>query len=423
MKFELRPARPADVEAIMQVMADAMANLQHPEWFVPDDAVYMAEHISGPKGFCLVAEEKTTGALAAYFTVKLAGTAPDALGWQLGMSEEELNTTAQMDSCCVAPPYQGNGLEGKLLLMAEDTLRGSRYRHLLATVHPDNAASLYTGLHRGYTIAANHVICYGDKVRNILYKELESRNTNMNTTIRAMTPADKDSVMEMMRVFYNSPAVLSNGSDEIFARDIEGCISDNPYVEGYMFEQDGAVQGYGMAAKSFSTEYGRQCIWLEDIYIKAEYRGLGIGSQFIDYITKKYPDALLRLEVEEENARAVHVYKKSGFEFFEYKKKKQPKSRFFLYFYPFIVLQFPFPCIIVYGCLHLLHVQCVLCSCVSHLTGLCFAPQNGHLGIKLNIRVPPFIFYNCTTFLNRTQTLCYIRIIKAMLEISRNSSF
>ena len=102
-----------------------MANLQHPEWFVPDDAVYMAEHISGSKGFCLVAEEKTTGALAAYFTVKLAGTAPDALGWQLGMSEEELNTTAQMDSCCVAPPYQGNGLEGKLLLMAEDTLRGA----------------------------------------------------------------------------------------------------------------------------------------------------------------------------------------------------------------------------------------------------------------------------------------------------------
>ena len=55
--------------------------------------------------------------------------------------------------------------------------------------------SLYTGLQRGYTIAANHVIFYGDKVRDMLYKQLESRNTNMNTTIRAMTPADKDSVM------------------------------------------------------------------------------------------------------------------------------------------------------------------------------------------------------------------------------------
>lgn len=171
MEFELRPARQADVPAIMQVMAAAMANLQHPEWFVPDDAAYMAEHIHGEKGFCLVAQEKATGKLAAYFTVKLAGTAPDALGRQLGMSEEELNATAQMDSCCVAPEYQGNGLEGRLLLMAEETLRGTQYRHFLATVHPDNAASLYTGLHRGYSIAADHVICYGDKVRDILRKD------------------------------------------------------------------------------------------------------------------------------------------------------------------------------------------------------------------------------------------------------------
>ena len=88
----------------------------------------------------------------------------------------------------------------------------------------------------------------------------------MNTTIRAMTPADKDSVMEMMRVFYNSPAVLSNGSDEIFARDIESCVSDNPYVEGYMFEQDGAVQGYGMAAKSFFDRV-RQAVHLAGGYL------------------------------------------------------------------------------------------------------------------------------------------------------------
>ena len=62
--------------------------------------------------------------------------------------------------------------------------------------------------------------------------------------------------MEMMRVFYNSPAVLSNGSDEIFARDIEGCISDNPYVEGYMFEQDGAVQGYGIRPSTAGSASG-----------------------------------------------------------------------------------------------------------------------------------------------------------------------
>ena len=44
-----------------------------------------------------------------------------------------------------------------------------------------------------------------------------------------MTIEDKAAVFEMMKVFYASPAVLSNGSDEIFSNDIENCINDSPY--------------------------------------------------------------------------------------------------------------------------------------------------------------------------------------------------
>ena len=43
----------------------------------------------------------------------------------------------------------------------------------------------------------------------------------MNSIIRPMTPKDKNSVLEMMRVFYASPAVFTNGSDDIFRTDIE----------------------------------------------------------------------------------------------------------------------------------------------------------------------------------------------------------
>ena len=56
-------------------------------------------------------------------------------------------------------------------------------------------------------------------------------------------------------------------------------------------------------------------MWIEDIYIKESCRGAGIGSKFIDYIGEKIPDAILRLEVEEENERAVNVYKKMDFHF------------------------------------------------------------------------------------------------------------
>ena len=58
----------------------------------------------------------------------------------------------------------------------------------------------------------------------------------MNSIIRPMTPKDKNSVLEMMRVFYTSPAVFTNGSDDIFRNDIENCINDCPYLEGYIFE-------------------------------------------------------------------------------------------------------------------------------------------------------------------------------------------
>jgi GNAT superfamily N-acetyltransferase len=78
-----------------------------------------------------------------------------------------------------------------------------------------------------------------------------------------------------------------------------------------------------MLAKSYSTEFGRRCIWIEDIYLSEEYRGFGIGSEFFKLIEESYPDAILRLEVEEENRRALRVYNKNGFDSLPYMEMKK----------------------------------------------------------------------------------------------------
>lgn len=136
--------------------------------------------------------------------------------------------------------------------------------------------------------------------------------------IRKMIPADREAVLDMMRVFYASPAVLSNGSEEIFRADVENCVNDSPYLEGYVFEEAGALVGYGMLAKSFSTEFGKPCIWIEDLYLTEAARGKGIGSAFLQMVAQMYPDAVLRLEAEEENHRAIATYHKNGFEVLPY---------------------------------------------------------------------------------------------------------
>ena len=145
----------------------------------------------------------------------------------------------------------------------------------------------------------------------------------MATEIRKMTRADAPEVLEMMRVFYASPAVLSNGSEEIFRADVENCVNDCPYLEGYIFAEADVIQGYGMVAKSFSTEFGKPCIWIEDLYVKDAYRGRGIGTAFLEFIRQAYPNALHRLEVEAENEKALRVYEKCGFTELPYMEMKR----------------------------------------------------------------------------------------------------
>ncbi len=145
----------------------------------------------------------------------------------------------------------------------------------------------------------------------------------MELTIQPMTESDRETVLEMMRTFYASAAVLTNGSEEIFAADIDACVSDNPFLEGFVLLHGGKIIGYAMTAKSFSTEFGKPCIWIEDLYVMDGYRGQGIGSRFLQEIIRRYPNALLRLEVEEENRQAVAAYEKNGFTVLPYMEMKR----------------------------------------------------------------------------------------------------
>lgn len=146
--------------------------------------------------------------------------------------------------------------------------------------------------------------------------------------IRKMREKDSSSVLEMMKVFYHSPAVLVKADVKVLQKDIDDCIGDCPYIDGYIFEDNNICIGYSMVAKGYSTEYGGICIWIEDLYITESYRGKGISKTFFKFIEDTYIEAKrFRLEVEEDNISAVKAYKKNGYHFVPYQEMSKEQKK------------------------------------------------------------------------------------------------
>lgn len=139
-------------------------------------------------------------------------------------------------------------------------------------------------------------------------------------TIRNMEQKDFSEVLSMMEVFYASDALLIHPDTETLRRTLTDCIAAGPYLEGFVFEEEGALAGYSMVAKSYSTEAGGRCVWIEDIYVKPAYRGRGIGTALLAFVERRFAGQVvrIRLEAEPENETAMAVYRKAGYEILGY---------------------------------------------------------------------------------------------------------
>lgn len=151
----------------------------------------------------------------------------------------------------------------------------------------------------------------------LLFVEYNNQNGKgeTNMTIRKLQEKDFDKVFSMMQVFYASDALLIHPEETVLRKTLTDALSDTPYLEGFGFEKDGVLVGYGMVAMSYSTEAGGQCAWIEDIYIEPACRGKGYGTAFLEFVKQRYAGKVvrIRLEAEPENSRAMAVYQKAGY--------------------------------------------------------------------------------------------------------------
>jgi GNAT superfamily N-acetyltransferase len=103
--------------------------------------------------------------------------------------------------------------------------------------------------------------------------------------IRSATPADVPLILRLVRElaeFEREPqAVVATEdllSDALFA--------DKPAAEAVIAEHDSEPVGFALFFQNFSTWTGRPGMYLEDLYVTPDARGLGVGTALLRHLAR-----------------------------------------------------------------------------------------------------------------------------------------
>jgi diamine N-acetyltransferase len=75
--------------------------------------------------------------------------------------------------------------------------------------------------------------------------------------------------------------------------------------------------GYVVVTFGFSLEFGGRDAFVDEVYLREPYRGIGVGTQILDFlkdVCRENDIKALHLEVGNENDAAYRFYLKVGFE-------------------------------------------------------------------------------------------------------------
>jgi len=116
----------------------------------------------------------------------------------------------------------------------------------------------------------------------------------VSLAIRPAAPADLPLIADLIRAL----AEYEKLADEVRFNEAvlgEKLFGPRPYAEVLIGEIDGEVQGFALFFHNFSTFEGRPGIYLEDLFVRPEARGCGLGKALLG--------ELARIAVERDCAR------------------------------------------------------------------------------------------------------------------------
>ena len=118
----------------------------------------------------------------------------------------------------------------------------------------------------------------------------------------------------MMQDFYAIDAYAFN--KELASSNLQIFTASENIGRIWMIKNADQIAGYVILTFYFSFEFGGKTAFVDELFLKPAYRGKGIGSMVLDFISQKAKEFSLKalhLEVERHNEGGNRLYAKKGF--------------------------------------------------------------------------------------------------------------
>ena len=136
----------------------------------------------------------------------------------------------------------------------------------------------------------------------------------MNATIRPGRPGDSPTIASFIRelAVYEKLEGQANATDDDLARHLFG---DRPAAEVLIAEVEGAPVGFALFFSTFSTFLGKPGLYVEDLFVRPEHRGQGIGKALLARVAKAAVDrgcGRVEWSVLDWNKPSIDFYRSQG---------------------------------------------------------------------------------------------------------------
>lgn len=166
-EYVVRVLTKDSIKDILSIQEIVLETLENNDFLSPVTKEEFEDSISNHLMVGVFVEEE----LVAFRALAIPEIDEHHLGYDIGLTTEQLDRVVYQEITNVLPNYRGFGLQKKLGSIVMELLDASPYTHVCATVAPFNIASLKDKLSQGMVIGALKNK-YAEMLRYVFYKKL-----------------------------------------------------------------------------------------------------------------------------------------------------------------------------------------------------------------------------------------------------------